>query len=57
MYVLDPQTGRRRRAQARDKMIRYGRTTAEAIDMTAEISRIARSDWQPKLEICFPKNM
>jgi uncharacterized membrane protein len=35
MYVLDPQTGRRRRAQARDKMIRYGRKTAEAIDMTA----------------------
>jgi uncharacterized membrane protein len=35
MYVLDPQTGRRRRAQARDKLIRYGRKTAEAIDITA----------------------
>jgi len=35
MYVLDPQTGRRRRAQARDKMIHYRRKTAEAIDATA----------------------
>jgi uncharacterized membrane protein len=35
MYVLDPQRGRRRRAQARDKIIRYGRKTAEAIDITA----------------------
>jgi uncharacterized membrane protein len=34
MYVLDPQTGRRRRAQARDKIIRYGRKTAEAVDIT-----------------------
>ena len=35
MYVLDPHMGRRRRAQVRDKMIRYGRKTAEAIDITA----------------------
>ena len=35
MYVLDPQRGRRRRAQARDKMIHYRRKTAEAIDATA----------------------
>jgi uncharacterized membrane protein len=34
MYVLDPQTGRRRRAQARDKIIRYARKTAEAVDIT-----------------------
>jgi uncharacterized membrane protein len=35
MYVLDPQIGRRRRAQAKNKLIRYGRKTAEAIDITA----------------------
>jgi uncharacterized membrane protein len=34
MYVLDPQTGRRRRAQARDKIVHYGRKTAKAIDIT-----------------------
>jgi uncharacterized membrane protein len=34
MYVLDPRTGRRRRAQARDKIIRYARKTAEAVDIT-----------------------
>ena len=35
MYVFDPQMGRRRRAQVRDKMIHYRHKTAEAIDATA----------------------
>lgn len=35
MYIFDPQLGRRRRAIARDKMIRLGHKTADAIDVTS----------------------
>jgi uncharacterized membrane protein len=35
MYIFDPQAGRRRRAVARDKMIRFGHKTFDAIDTTA----------------------
>ena len=35
MYVFDPQIGRRRRALARDKMIRFAHKTFDAVDVTA----------------------
>jgi uncharacterized membrane protein len=35
MYIFDPQGGRRRRAVARDKMIRFGHKTLDAIDVTS----------------------
>jgi uncharacterized membrane protein len=35
MYILDPHMGRRRRALARDKMIRFAHKTGDAIDVTS----------------------
>lgn len=35
MYLFDPMVGRRRRAMIRDKMIRVGHKTVDAIDVTA----------------------
>ncbi|HWO41351.1 MAG TPA: SRPBCC family protein [Candidatus Eisenbacteria bacterium] len=35
MYIFDPLVGRRRRALVRDKMVRLGHKTADAIDVTA----------------------
>jgi uncharacterized membrane protein len=34
-YMFDPQAGRRRRAAVRDKMIRFGHKTRDAIDVTS----------------------
>jgi hypothetical protein len=34
MYLMDPNMGRRRRAQARDKAVRFYSDTAEAVDKT-----------------------
>lgn len=35
MFMLDPVSGRRRRALVRDQAVRYGRETAEAAEATA----------------------
>jgi uncharacterized membrane protein len=35
MYILDPHMGRRRRALARDKMIRFAHKTGDAVDVTS----------------------
>ena len=35
MYIFDPHMGRRRRALARDKMIRFAHKTGDAIDVTS----------------------
>src|SRR5437868_8967216 len=50
MYVLDPQTGRRRRALARDKMISLGHQAADAgaiaaRDITHRAQGLAAGDW------------
>jgi len=35
MFVFDPDSGRRRRAQARDKLTHYGREATNAVESTA----------------------
>jgi gas vesicle protein len=35
MYIFDPDSGRRRRALARDKAVRYANETAESVQTTA----------------------
>ena len=36
MFVFDPQQGRRRRALARDKVVRYGTDAADYVSTTAK---------------------
>ena len=35
MFILDPDSGRRRRAYARDKVTHYGKQATEAVESTA----------------------
>ena len=49
MYIFDPLIGRRRRAFVRDKVVRLGHKTADAIDASMRDLKTACLDrWPPR---------